>query len=181
MKELYKIIHIPNLKELSEECYKVIYEAGIPIHNDLYNLDVNREDRFTSLPILKKLMVDLGLYDFWLRSAIVVTYDDLPIHNDDTDEFYCSFNIPIKNTKNTYTVFYEALEEPKIMHTLDGYSYAAIDPHAAREIGRLEMINAAVINTSVAHNVVHHSKELPRINLLLRLAGSIKIDDYSFN
>jgi hypothetical protein len=183
MNDLYKIIHIPNLEEVAVECYKVIHEAGIPIINDLYTLDKDLDDRFRYLPTLKKTMIELGLYDVWFRSAVVVTYDDLPIHTDSADDFCFSFNIPIKNTKNTYTVFYETLDDPKIMSTLDGYTYGYIkyDPKTVKVLDKLEMINAAIINTQVAHNVVHQSIDLPRINLLLRLSPSFKIDDYSFN
>lgn len=181
MTTLYKIIHVENLEAIVEECRQVIEQAGVPYLNDLYNLDKDREDRFRSLPLLRQLMIDLKLYDHWLRSAIVVTYDDLPIHVDDADDFYCSFNIPIKNTKNTFTTFYETTAKAEVRHTLDGYSYKFIDPFKVKVIGELEMTHAAIINTKVFHNIIHRTTELPRINLLLRLRAPWNLDDNSID
>ena len=176
----YKKIYIENLETIAQSCYSIIEDAGLKRHTDLYYIDKfgeKNKDRFRNLPVLRDLMTSLNLYDYWFSTAIVETYTDLRIHKD-TGEFTFSFNIPIQNTKDTYTVFYETIGQPKKMYIPNSYvDYMYYPIEQTTEINRFEMTEAAIINTQIAHNVLHCSKVKPRIVLALRLDGSYIPDE----
>jgi hypothetical protein len=186
MTKLYQKINIDNLDSISNQCYSIIEKAGISESSNFYHLDLNTPDRFKQLADLNILMKKLGLYNHWILTSIVVSYSDIPIHIDmsPSNHFNYSFNIPIKNTKNTYTVFYEISKDLDqiIVQIPDGspYGYYPNDPKKVKPIDSIEMTVPVIINTQIPHNVIHKSKNFPRINLLCRLGDSFNLDDFNW-
>jgi len=177
----YQKINIDNLDRISEDCFDIISEAGIPKSTDLYYLDIEQPDRFKNNELLKSLMLDLKLYDYWFCTAVVVSYDDMPIHTD-AGSFHYSFNIPIRNTKKTYTMFYETSDQPVQQQVQDGsaYNFFKFDSNTIKMIDKIEMLQPAIINTQIPHNVIHFSSDLPRITILLRLNLSFDPNDFNW-
>lgn len=186
----YKTIKIDNLEIISKKIYQTIVDAGLPLRSDAYYLDYVEtifpgsgitEDRFRKIPELLEQMTILGFEPYWLGSTIVLMYADHvpPIHKDCV-LFGYSFNIPVINTKNTHTIWYESSQpcrEVSVAEYLGGtrnndslVTYMHFDNEYCTEIDRVELIQPALLNIDTPHNVVLGDCEVPRITLCLRLS-----------
>ena len=167
----FRYIDIDNLDLIIEKCYEVIEKGKIPNHTHLYYLDDYNffPDRFKKVDVLSEAMKKMGWYDYWIGTAIVVNYQDLPIHQD-TGDFEWSLNLPIRNTKDTYTAFYD-VSAPATMKVVPNTSvtYMSFDPEISTLIEKVEIIRPTLLNVKTPHNVVLRTKNLPRITLALRL------------
>lgn len=177
----YKKIQINNLDLIVHKCKLIIQENPIPVSTTAYFPYVNSTDKFREIDELRIEMEKIGLYNFWFCSTIIVSYDDLPIHKD-TGDFIYSLNIPIQNTSGTYTVFYYT-NNPAIRVKIDGegandLDYYEFNDKSVKIIDKIEMIEPAIINTQVPHNVIHNTENFPRITLCLRLNLSFNPDEF---
>jgi len=174
----FRHIEINNLEIITEKALKVIEDGGLPSHTHLYYLDDYNflPDRFKKIPELAEEMKRLGWYDYWIGTAIVVNYQDLPIHQD-TGDFEYSLNLPIKNTKDTYTAFYE-VSAPATMKVVPNTSvtYMSFDPEISTLIEKVEIIQPTLLNVKTPHNVVLKTTNLPRITIALRLGKNFKLE-----
>ena len=97
----FRYIEINNLEIITEKALKVIEDGGLPSHTHLYYLD---PDRFKKILELAEEMKRLGWYDYWIATAIVVNYQDLPIHQD-TGDFEYSLNFSFIFLLNSNALF----------------------------------------------------------------------------
>lgn len=174
----FKHIDIDNLDTIINKAYAVIEQGKLPNHTHLYYLDdyTCQHDRFKDIPELAEEMKKLGWYEYWLGTAIVVNYQDLPIHQD-TGDFEYSLNLPIKNTKGTYTAFYDvsAAATMKVVPNTS-VTYMSFDPEISTLIEQVELIQPTLLNVKTPHNVVLKTTTLPRITIALRLGNNFKIE-----
>lgn len=173
----FQCIELNNLDIIVDKAYQIITSSGLPSFSHLYYLDDTSNfahDRFKDIPELAEEMKRLGWYDYWLGTAVVVNYEDLPIHQD-TGDFEFSLNLPIKNTKDTYTVFYE-VSAPATLELVANTSvtYMGFSPEISTVIEKVEIIQPTLLNVKIPHNVVLCTETLPRITIALRLGHELK-------
>ena len=173
----FKIINLGNLIEIQQEVYKIISQDNkIPSNTHLYYLDNHNLvdlDRFKYIPSLSNEIKKLGWFDYWKNTAIVITYQDGLILHQDSGESEYSLLIPIKNTKNTWTVFYNVdtdavpMQLPNSSVTYLGYSESS----TVWEIERVESVCPVLLNIKTPHKVIVDSDVLPRITISLRMSN----------
>lgn len=170
----FKNVSIENLDIIVEKSLDIIKSTGIPNFTHLYYLDnyTTSHDRFKDIPELAEEMKKLGWYDYWLGTAIVVNYEDLPIHQD-TGDFEYSLNLPIQNTKDTYTAFYD-VSAPATMKIVPNttVTYMSFDPEISTLVEKVEIVQPTLLNVKTPHNVIIRTKNLPRITIALRLGNN---------
>lgn len=174
----FKYIDLDNLHTIVQQALSIINSTGIPKHTHLYYLDdyTIKHDRFKDIKELTSEMKKLGWYDYWIGTAIVVNYTDLPIHQD-TGDFEYSLNLPIQNTENTYTAFYD-VSAPATMKLVPNtnVTYMSFDPEISTLIEQVEITRPTLLNVKTPHNVVIKSQTLPRITIALRLGNNFKVN-----
>lgn len=174
----FKYISINNLQIIKEKVYDIIEKNGIPPYSQTYYLSGwdGIPDIFKQVSELAQEMKILGWYDNWIATAILVSYVDLPIHQD-TGNFEYSFNLPIKNTENTFTVFYE-VSAPATLACTPGttVTYMNFDPAHSIAIESVEVIEPVLMKVKIPHNVILKTQSLPRITIAMRLANNFKTD-----
>jgi len=179
----YKKPIIDNLEEIQQELNLELlkYNRGV------YNFSrIKSEEVKEQLPLASTLLQDMGLYDRWSHVILVkVENEQWNPHIDcfDWKVNSYSFNIPLKNCENSYTVFYEGNiinEKPqknKYMRGTDE-SHRTVDPESLVEICRVDANQPLWINTTIPHTpIVYHKK--PRLNACFRFIP--EIHDYFDN
>lgn len=171
----FKMIELINLYKIQEEAYNIIsQDDNIPDYTHLYYLDNCHSaelDRFKYIPSLRDEIKRLGWFDYWKNTAIVITYQDGLILHQDSGESGYSLLIPIKNTKNTWTVFYDVDTEavptqlPNSSLTYLGFPELS----TVQEIERVESISPVLLNIKTPHKVIVDSEVVPRITISLRM------------
>ena len=64
----------------------------------------------------------------------------------------CTLNIPIQNTENTYTVFYEAEDETDVVNVKERV-YDVVNSKL-KEIHRFSLLHPVIMNTKIPHGVI---------------------------
>ena len=189
----YRSIKLNNIEIIIDKIYKEIFNAGIPTRSDVYYLDfVNTifpnsgvtNDRFRNIPELMEQMVLLGLEPHWLGSTIILMHGEVdhPIHRDSIDFGY-ALNIPVLNTKGTYTIWYDS-SVPAQETRVNGDSnvtYWHYNDDTCAEIDRVELLQPAILNIDTPHRVVLENSIPPRITLSLRLGRKFNPDSVNYN
>jgi hypothetical protein len=182
----FKTIELNNLELISNKIYEEIIAWGpLPQQPLLYYIDDRSDpsaDRFKSIVELSDQLKTLKIYDHWICTAIVVCYEDGGyIHKDSGSPEY-SLLIPVKNTANTYTVFYEVTQEPTVLNFENTsnntltiyYKYPA---ETSKEIERVETVKPTLLRVKTPHGVTVNSNIFPRITVSLRLDEKFNIAD----
>lgn len=166
-------IFLNNLNVIQKKVWELIQEFPMPTDSYLFYADdrtVPGSDRFRQIPELQQELKRLGMFDYWINTGIVIAFErGLSIHQDNGDPIY-SLLIPIKNTTNTYTVFYKTNSQPYKVTLDSGTSLWRYHPEHCEEIQRFESTEPILINVKTPHNVVNHSLEQPRVLITLRLS-----------
>ena len=165
-----------NLDAIKARCLAMM-KPHIVNYTNLYYLDSfdqsrGRTDRFRQIPELMLEMTRLGWQNHWWTSALVVSYDDLPIHHDHGD-FEYSLNIPILNTEDTWTVFYQAHAEPMLRNPFKDQYYYEYDPKDVVEVERVSIVQPTLIKVHTPHTVLLGTRPKPRVVLALRLHDDV--------
>ena len=176
-----QIVEFENLDVIADKAWQIIAPDLVDF-DYLYHMDNHYDDsytdRFKQIPELAEQMHRLGLWEHWDWTAVVVIYEEMPIHIDNKNLYPndmggdYSLNIPIRNTKDTYTIFYRPKpdQDPQRVYepgtAIDFFEYEATQ---VEEIERVELLKPVLFNVSVPHNVVIESKQLPRVAIALRL------------
>lgn len=125
------------------------------------------------VPELDIEMNRLGLKQFWISSAVIVVKPTgaLPIHVD-TGKYIWSLNIPIYNTENTFTAYYNTTTSPTFMPKNSGSSsYMKFFPENCVETERFELLGPTLMRTDIPHTVINNNSNV-RIAIGLRLDSS---------
>lgn len=168
-----KQVHLDNFEIISSKIWTMIDQLQpLPADSYLFYADDRSSpdfDRFRTIPELSDELKKLGWYDYWINTAIVVTYENgLIIHQDYGTPNY-SLLIPVRNTKDTYTVFYDTPGKPEKHQLDDGTAFYWYPPDQCVEIDRVESIAPTLINVKTPHGVINKSLVQPRVLITLRL------------
>ena len=124
---------------------------------------------------LRDEMDKLGLLPAWRSTALIVSNKELGIHGDGDPSFMYTLVIPIWNTEDTYTEFFECSEGPHptvLEHTDHIVHYDGYHIDKCNMIDSIEILEPTVINTDIPHRVVHKSQDgRVRITAAIRLHG----------
>ena len=154
-------IDVPDLLEIQKELQPLIDPTWQEAEGLIYSVDL---DKIKSIsPRYSTLLKNLGLFDRWHYTAIVVTNKSVPynIHRD--SEYFenrcIAFNIPLINCHQSYTVWYQMTGSHKQVRDIDNdpAKSDAIyydDESAAVEIDRMPADTCAFINVYTPHRPV---------------------------
>ncbi len=150
-------------EEISRKPTRLFY----PKYNFLY--DVN------FVNALKKY----NLYDYVHDIALFVMgpVHTSPIHIDGEDVYTWSFNIPLKDCKNTKTNFFISNSAPvKTKSPNSNIVYETYDESACQLADSLELIEPYIMNVSKPHNIVNPNYS-QRVSLCVRIKSTFDIND----
>lgn len=173
---LYQRLPIDNWIEIRHDLLDFFKQQNIeiPLMSRLFYLNEGKTlatDEFRQVKSLCALISKLGWDSQWLCTAIVVVYNkDAIVPHVDSEGAEFSLILPLMNTEQTFTVFYESDSDPiKTYQPNSSVGYFGFAKNAQlREIDRIEMTEPTLIKIQVPHAVeVNHN--LPRIVLSLRL------------
>lgn len=168
----YRVIELPNFDSIKQHILNILSTRGLSNTDGVYNADagINMHEWLINYPDIVQSLKEIGLYDGWLDTALVLTYQKIPVHTDHAPEFDYSLNLPISNTKGTYTCFYEVFEDPIRKQLPNGLPYNEYDEEKCKMIDRVEILKPTIINIKTPHAVILDSvKCLPRITIALRM------------
>ena len=189
---LYKPVHIENLQEIQDAVANTFPEMTDLKMTGVFVLPKNK---VLEIRQLKKLLKKLGLFShIEVVNAIVAPtgYSNphkLPpyapiIHIDKAvvgaQQYTYSFNIPIRNCKNTFLNYYKANGNEIISYTELGYPYRTFDTKDCELIDQVEMSQAHIVDTSVPHAVIN-SNNTTRTLMAIRLKYDFNFDNFQSN
>lgn len=168
---LYKVINLPNFNVVRNIIRDVLLTQTLSNTDGVYpfDADIDMHSWMQRIPLLVQDLGELGLYDGWVATSLVLTYTRIPIHKDHAAEFDFSLNLPIINTENTYTCFYEASEPPETRILPNGIPYDAYDESKCRLVDKVEILQPTLLNVKVPHGVTLGNGKTPRITMALRM------------
>ena len=85
--------------------------------------------------------------------VVVPGRKELQIHHD-WGTLTHSFNIPILNCANTWTVWYDTDQEPRVI-TQENYTYCDYDASKCTEVERLELVTPHLLDVRKPHGVLN--------------------------
>jgi hypothetical protein len=97
---------------------------------------------------------------------------NIPLHVDAKRN--AAFNIPIDNTEQSETIFYDYIESPNLQY--DARNVYNLIKSKVKEIYRFSLLKPTIINNSIPHMVVNHSIK-PRIILSWSLRKEYQFQD----
>jgi hypothetical protein len=158
-------VPVPNAEELSRSIFRFIPKR---IWTDSVLFPVDCDELFkhtTILPVLEKYNWTNSIEG--ISVVVVPGKKILPIHHD-WGTLTHSFNIPILNCTNTYTVWYDTDQEPRTI-TEHGYTYCDYNPALCTETERVELVVPYLLDVRKPHGVINPNIGT-RLSLAIRLA-----------
>jgi hypothetical protein len=98
--------------------------------------------------------------------------NNIPLHID--AQRSAAFNIPIKNTEESETIFYRYIDQPNLEYDAKNIFFRI--KSEVEEIFKFTLITPTLINNSIPHMVVNKSSE-PRIILSWSVKKEFKFED----
>ena len=168
---LYRIVDLPNFEVIRKTIHDVLSTQQLSSTDGVYpfDADIDMHAWMQRIPLLVQDLKSVGLYEGWVATSLVLTYTKIPIHKDHAVEFDYSLNLPIINTKDTYTCFYESSEPPETRRLPSGLPYDAYDESKCTLIDKVEILQPTLLNVKVPHGVTLDNKSIPRITMALRM------------
>lgn len=149
-----------------------------------YNKAGNHMDFHTSMYVytpLREELDNLGLLSFWRSTALIVSNKELGIHGDGDPAFMHTLVIPIWNTENTFTEFFECPDGPKptiLAHTDHNVHYDSYDINKCTLVDSVEILEPTIINTDVPHRVIHRRGDTAvRVTAAIRLYDRVAVEE----
>lgn len=170
---LYRTISLPSFDIVRKTIRDVLLTQRLSSIDGVYPFDADIDMHYwmQRIPLLVQDLKLAGLYDGWVASSLVLTYTRIPIHRDHAAEFDYSLNLPIINTDNTYTCFYEADDPPETRVLPNGIPYDAYDESKCKIIDKVEVLQPTLLNVKVPHGVtLGEGVSIPRITIALRMS-----------
>lgn len=167
----YKHIELLNFDSIRNtilnqiECINLPHQDGVFPHVG----DVDVHAWMQSIPSLCYGVGMLGLYNYWVASAVVLTYKEIPIHKDNAHEFDYSLILPILNVQDTYTCFYNCSKDPETRYLPNGLPYDSYAESSCTLIDRVEITSPILLNVKTPHGVTIGEGVTPRVTIALRL------------
>lgn len=167
-------VNLPNFQItraiIREELFKRELEKSDGVYPYAANLDIH--SWMQSIAPLESDLKLVGLYERWVASSLVLTYNKIIIHRDHADEFNYSLNLPIVNTENTYTCFYKSDKPPVTKYLPNGLPYDAYDESRCEMIDEVEILQPTLLNVKNPHAVILGNGNTPRITIALRMRNA---------
>jgi len=167
----YEYIDLPNFGLIQQVLQILISTIDLDGRDGVYpvvgGVDIHTQSK--AITPLADSMRSIGLYDSWVATSLVLTYNEIPVHKDNAHEFEYSLNLPILNTDNTYTTFYNTDTLPTTYYLPNGLPYDAYDKEMCQVIDVVEVTSPTLLNVKVPHGVTLSSGPVPRITLALRI------------
>lgn len=164
---LFKPVSVDNLEAIQVELITILYKEIPNFDNDRPTFHVTlRENIEFFAPLYTKFIESFGILDRWTHSAIITTNADykFPIHVDNLgwEERCYGLNLPLINCEESFTVFYDAIIDPRPMYGKENDAATARlirKGTIATEIDRFPASQPAWVNTSIPHNpITLHNK-----------------------
>jgi hypothetical protein len=131
--------------------------------------DVDIHTQSKAIGPLAESMKLIGLYDSWVATSLVLTYNEIPVHKDNAHEFDYSLNLPILNTESTHTSFYKVTQPPVTKYLPNGLPYDVYEKECCEIVDVVEIDTPTLLNVKVPHGVTLGGGPVPRITLALRI------------
>ena len=167
----YQHIDLPNFGLIQQILQLLISTLNLDEGDGVYpvvgGVDIHNQSR--AIGPLADSMSSIGLYDSWVATSLVLTYNEIPIHKDNAHEFDFSLNLPILNTDKTYTTFYNTNTLPTTHYLPNGLPYDAYEKESCQVVDVVEITSPTLLNVKVPHGVTLSSGSVPRITLALRI------------
>lgn len=130
---------------------------------------------------LREELDNLGLLSFWRSTALIVSNKELGIHGDGDPAFMHTLVIPIWNTENTFTEFFDCPDGPKptiLAHTDHNVHYDSYDINKCTLVDSVEILEPTIINTDVPHRVIHKRGDTAvRVTAAIRLYDRVAVEE----
>ena len=171
---LYKPVNIANLQEIQDAVLAVLPKDRLA-KQDLFYLP---KKLFLNLPKLVSLLEQLDLLEYVdeIATVVVPPHTNSPIHIDSGNNVY-SFNIPIKNCKNTFLAYYSSDKEPEkiYLHSGDtGLYYYHFKSESTMLVDKIEMCRPYIVNVQEPHGIINPTDNT-RILIAIRLTTGFEI------
>ena len=169
--QYYKKIDIDYYDDIVNDTLKYLKEQKPNIYNKTiqatyYELDLNEFKKHCP-----KLDLGFARYNLICNYAVAFVMHnsmDVKIHIDNYSMGIARINIPILNTKNTFTRFFTGGEFTKMTNPLTNITALRITgPKDLLYVDKVEIDQATVIRVNEPHDIVKLNKEIPRITLTL--------------
>jgi len=175
MNFFYKL-PVDNLKEIQTSALnKIPLEEIFKKPTRLFYPKYNFLDDENFVNALRKY----NLYDYVHDIALFVMGParSSPIHVDGENDYTWSFNIPLKDCKNTKTNFFISNSTPiKTKSPNSNIVYETYDELTCQLADSLELVEPYIMNVSKPHNIVNPNYS-QRISLCVRIKSTFDIDN----
>jgi len=170
-------IKIPtkNLKKIQNEIHQIFLKN----YSDKINLFyIKEENSLLNIPSLRSLLSNTNCINYIDSIAFIVLQPNYTtsIHIDAGAANY-SFNIPIKNCKNSYVSFYQNIGEIQKHSINDKKYFYRCNPAYCNFVDKIEMNTPYIINVKQPHSVSNKNNN-SRIALLIRLTSDFNPHRY---
>jgi hypothetical protein len=163
------LIYFPKIDLDIEKIKEIVFEYQFFSNK---SLDASHHRTVSDHPYLQEIQ---SRYSFLSGTYNIYTlpgHRNIPLHVDSRRS--AAFNIPIKNTENSETIFYEYNEIPNLEY--DSKNIFHRIKSEVKEIFRFTLTEPTLINNSVPHMVVNNSPE-PRIILSWSIIKELQFKD----
>jgi len=175
----YKLINIPNLKEVSADLYRAV--PWVNRRQTVFN--VLPKEYFEELNSVRSAVELIKPWSEVAGVCVITTMpnDHTPIHVDGngTKKDGFGFNIPVHNCEDCYTVVYDvkgsATPSDPFSTPTFGHPYQIFEPEEVVEVDRLYYKDCGfLINTDKPHKVVNPTDK-PRIVASFRFLTKVEL------
>lgn len=151
---LYKFIDMPDIKEIGERLWRhippnlkrTLYQSSLPVHYEKMQILI---DSVNTIHPWSDILT-IGLVIAEPRSVV-------PIHSDINVPHMYALNIPIYNTENAMTAFFQNKKDRHPWHATqshgDAFNFYFHDD--MNFLGAFSLIKPAIFNTHVPHSIVN--------------------------
>jgi hypothetical protein len=140
-----------------EKIKKIVFETQFSLDK---NLSAGHHRIVSNHPYLKELQSQYPFLSDIYNIYTLPGKRNIPLHVD--SQRSAALNIPINNTQDSHTIFYEYDEDPVLEY--DSKNIFNLIRSRVKEVFRFTLLKPTLINNSVPHMVVNNSLE-PRVIL----------------
>lgn len=169
MFEETNLIYFPKIDLDIEKIKKIVFESQFLSDK---NLDASHHRTVDSQPYLKEIQSRCLFLSNIYNIYTLPGHRTIPLHID--AQRSAAFNIPIENTENSETIFYEHTENLNLEYDSKNIFYRI--KSEVREVFKFTLTKPTLINNSIPHMVINHSP-YPRVILSWSINKEFKFTD----
>jgi hypothetical protein len=170
---MYKFVELDEIDKIKIEILKHLPESYLN-SSTLFYID-NHKEIFSSIEVLKKSLVKLGIFDYIVGYGFYITqpFSVGSIHLDNGDYDY-SLNIPLEGCEQSQVCFYKSFSDPIVTDVVNDSNikikFNKFKSFDCKKIDSFYFTKPCIIPVKIPHNVVHISNSV-RISFLIRLGN----------